>query len=398
MSRSAEAPLLLDTASVLLPDRNETLFLKACLGVETGRSWQDWRAGQPVLRNAIAGLPACKRLLPLLFFTLTHERIAIAQDELALLRVAATWEQRRAGRIDALLVGVLGALRGVSIEPALLKGMALAHMAYPKPSLRHCHDIDLLVPERQHNAAADAVADLGFSKKETEDLDDRKLVLIHKDGLPVSIHADLYPGNTHRTSVVEPRMIRTQLAGVSALTLAPGELLLFMASQLLAGRVRDRTSWVADAVFLLRVTKADDIDWRGLTDQARDRGLALVLLAMLAYLNAEFETAIPGPALAYLREQARETAVARDRLLFLLRQNPDIRTGAMFQYSGWRSRLDIARWIAVPTKAYMQNWCREKGLRWPLAWYALRPLRRLSIRIRALAGAARATTGNEELR
>lgn len=400
MSRPADAPLLLDTAAVLLPDRNETLFLKACLGVDTGRSWRDWRAVEPVLKNAIADAPACKRLLPLLFFTLTQKRVAVAHDDLALLRVAATWEQRRTGRIDALLVEILGALRELSIEPVLLKGIVLAHTAYPKLSLRHCHDIDLLIPAQRHEAAADALAGLGFSAQAIENPDDGKRVLIHKDGLPVSIHAALWPvGMPCSASSEAPTgTVRMELAGVSAQMLAPEELLLFMASQLLAGRIRDRTSWVADAVFLLRTTKVDNIDWTSLADRARDRDLALVLLAMLAYLDAEFETAIPGPALSYLREQARQTADTRDRLLFLLRQNPAIRTGVMLQNSGWRSRLDIVRWIAVPSNAYMRNWCRERGLRWPLAWYALRPLRRLSMRMRALAGSARTTSGSGEMR
>lgn len=398
MSSLPNAPLLLDTASVLLPDREETLFLKASLGVDTQRSWGDWRACKPDLNMAIASSPACKRLLPLLFFTLKRSGIAVAQGELALLRVAASWERQRAERVGSLLVDILATLKESSIEPVVLKGVALAHLAYPEPWLRHCHDLDLLIPEHQHSRAVEAISRLGFSRKKSETSNQAKLVLVHTDGLPVSIHAGLYPDfSTFSCIGSSPGAIRAKIGGVLALVLAPEEILLFMAAQLLAGRIRDRTSWVVDTVFLLRATKADDIDWTALADEARDRGLALVLLAMLTYLDAEFDAQIPELALLSLCRKARLGPEARDRLLFLLRKNPGIGSSTMLGVSGWRSRIDVMRWMAVPTRTYMQGWCREKGLRWSLVWYVLRPLRRLFKKTLVVAGRMRKAPVNKGL-
>lgn len=390
MSRHTE-PLLLDTTAVLLPDRTETLFLKACLGVETNASWTKLRADLPDLKAMIAGAPAFKRLLPLLFHTLTRDGITVAPSDLAVLRLASAWEERRAARIDELLRDIAGALADCTIEPVLVKGVALAHGAYPKPALRHCHDIDLLIPVHQREMAADAMCRLGFSGRGAKTPEDGRLVLVHTDGLPVSIHSDL-------AGVPPSRLVRSGIASISTRIVAPEDLLLFLAAQLLAGRVRDRTSWVVDMVLMLRATPAVEIDWPYLVDKASERDLALVLLAMTTYLDIEFGTAIPTPALAHLREAARMGPEARDRTLSRLRQNPRVSASQIMKASGWRSRLDVIRWMTVPTSAYLQIWCREKGLRWSPSWYALRPLRRLSMQAFPPNGTARNTAKGEDLR
>lgn len=398
MSRSAPTPTLLDTITVLLPVRNETLFVKACLGIDTDRSWRGWRASEPELKEAIAnGAPACKRLLALLFNTLMREGIEVPPADLGILRLAATWEERRARRVASLLADVLRVLRENAIEPVASKGIALAHLAYPKPSLRHCHDIDLIVPASELETAAEAISRIGFTAKRTERSSCTEIVLVHEDGLPVVIHAGLPLGVT--TCPPTPlKTIRADIAGNSVLILDPTELLMFLATQLIAGRMRDRISWVVDAVLLLRQVGTDKVDWASLTESARNHGLSLVLLAMLSYLNAEFAVAIPDAVIDRLGRQAREDPLeVRDRLLFVLRRNPEASSSKMFQYSGWRSRLDIIRWTVVPTNAYMRSWCREKGLHWSLAWYVLRPFRRLSIHVLSVCGMARAATDSKDL-
>ena len=83
-------PLLLDTIGVLLPSPNETLFLKTCLGVRTEETWRQWQADERGLRSVLAGgNPAYKRLLPLLYDTLTRNEVAIDENDLSALRLAA---------------------------------------------------------------------------------------------------------------------------------------------------------------------------------------------------------------------------------------------------------------------------------------------------------------------
>jgi hypothetical protein len=63
--------------------------------------------------------------------------------------------QRELGR-------VLGALAAADVPVVVLKGMALAHTAYPDPSTRAMLDIDLLVPEDRWQAARGALIGVGL--------------------------------------------------------------------------------------------------------------------------------------------------------------------------------------------------------------------------------------------
>jgi hypothetical protein len=56
----------------------------------------------------------------------------------------------------------------------------------------------------------------------------------------------------------------------------------------------------------------------------------------------------------------------------------------MIRRSGWRSRLEIARWLLAPSPAFLRAWCVQNGLRWSPAWYVGRPVRGLALRAAAL--------------
>jgi hypothetical protein len=60
------------------------------------------------------------------------------------------------------LRGILRALEARAIPAVVLKGMVLAHTAYPEPSTRPMMDVDLLVPPDRLGAARQVLLDLGF--------------------------------------------------------------------------------------------------------------------------------------------------------------------------------------------------------------------------------------------
>jgi hypothetical protein len=60
------------------------------------------------------------------------------------------------------LRGALAALDGAGIQVIVLKGMALAHLVYPDPTLRPMQDIDLWVPPDRLDPAASALRGAGF--------------------------------------------------------------------------------------------------------------------------------------------------------------------------------------------------------------------------------------------
>jgi hypothetical protein len=299
------------------------------------------------------------------------------------------WEERRAAKITSNLSIILQALAAVAIEPVVSKGVAVAHLAYPKASLRHCHDIDLLLPAARVKNAIERLQRIGFAADRQEETGPA-YVLVNQGGLPVSLHTELLPSDFPGAdpAAVMERAHRVKVAGLPSRALGPADLLALMAAQLVAGLVRDRTSWVVDAAFFLRNTAVTEGDWQESVETAARAGLSLPLLSMLSYLRTELNFAIPDHALAQLAGQASAgPPAARDRMLALVRGNSSIRFGDMIDVSGWRSRLDMVRWLVAPSPSYLRAWCRRKGLPWSRAWYIARPFRRL----KALTGASLAT-------
>ncbi len=64
--------------------------------------------------------------------------------------------------LDTTRVQIDTAMRDANIPTIWLKGIALAHSAYPEPWLRPMSDLDVLVPHEQRNLALTTVESLGF--------------------------------------------------------------------------------------------------------------------------------------------------------------------------------------------------------------------------------------------
>jgi hypothetical protein len=67
-----------------------------------------------------------------------------------------------------VLRSIIAAFDRADIPALVLKGAALANLAYPHPSLRPMSDLDLLVPESQVRRAQDRLATLGFDASWSE--------------------------------------------------------------------------------------------------------------------------------------------------------------------------------------------------------------------------------------
>jgi hypothetical protein len=364
-----------------------TLFLKACLGVGTAENWHLWRSGRPDLKTALSGDRAkVKRQLPLLAHALEREGIEVDEPTRAVLRLACLWEERRTVQVHAILAETLATLAGAGVTPVLLKGVALADTAYPKPALRHCHDVDLWVDTRELARAAHALTRIGFGEIGANGRRQATRCLARDDGLPINLHSELHSAAFSRAldTGIRARTSIVTIAGVPTRILSPPDTILQLCAQLAAGGCHSAT-WVADAVILLRARPLTPDDWRVLSTNAEDGGLALPLYVMLEYLRSEFASRIPGPVLEAMRDRvARTPAADRDSLLAAMRRGPAGRLAEMIRRSGWRSRLEIARWLLAPSPAFLRVWCSQNGLRWSPAWYVGRPVRGLALRAAAL--------------
>ena len=102
MSLRRREPRLADCVGGILPARDVTLFLKACLDVGTAENWHLW-SRRPDLKTALSGSrPKVKRLLPLLAHALEREGIEVDEPTRAVLRLACLWEERRTVQVRAI--------------------------------------------------------------------------------------------------------------------------------------------------------------------------------------------------------------------------------------------------------------------------------------------------------
>ncbi len=112
-----------------------------------------------------------------------------------------------------------------------------------------------------------------------------------------------------------------------------------------------------------------------LVDGARTGGLALPLFVMLSYLRREIAAPVPEATLERLAADAAGSGAAqRDAIIAALRSGPRGRAKAVSRASGWRSRGALARWLLLPSPAYLRWWCAQSGRRWTPLWYLGRPL------------------------
>jgi hypothetical protein len=103
-------------------------------------------------------------------------------------------------RLERMLCDAAEVLDGASIEYRALKGPVLAHTVYRDPSLRSFGDVDVLVRDREFDAAIDALRVLGFHRRFVEPrpgFDARfakGACLERDDGLELDLHRTLAPG------------------------------------------------------------------------------------------------------------------------------------------------------------------------------------------------------------
>ncbi len=110
----------------------------------------------------IPNLAEAHGLAPLVYIHLAAANIAVPESVERELQ-ARNMQHSHANRVRArALAEILAAFEEEGIDLLVLKGMAMAHMVYPRPHLRPMSDIDLLVSETEAGRGQDLLARLGF--------------------------------------------------------------------------------------------------------------------------------------------------------------------------------------------------------------------------------------------
>lgn len=187
-----------------------------------------------------------------------------------------------------LLARIDAALAARGLEGIALKGALLGERLYATPSARVCSDVDLLIAERDIDAALEALRALGYRHHADDPVEQRfradhhHLHLSHSAALPVELHFHAYRG-FGQTLASEPLLARKErFREFTALgVLAPADELVYLAVHAAAHRFT-RLSWLYELNLLAARLSADEIALAA--SRAEETGFARVVAFAAALL------------------------------------------------------------------------------------------------------------------
>ena len=305
-----------------------------------------------------------ERLAPILYVAL-RGGAAPAQ---VLARLRASW---MAAECQQLLAGkqlrdIVGAFNDAGIQTIVLNGPALAASYYPDPALRPFIDLDLLVRRADRERALEILFGQGY----THETPGRSLdhvpaaYLAAPDGsglLPVDLHwecvAQSAAGRAAEQAADEiwSRAVRAPAWGDAARTLAPEDLLIYLAANFAIHHTLTGALWQLDLGLVLQRHRGT-LDWDAIVARARRWGAASAVYFSLRSVGDQLGVPAPTPAMNRLRPgDLRVTLI--DRL-----QRPEVPGPARLEYLIGVAMLDrysdIARTLAsglVPPPGWLRS-------------------------------------------
>jgi len=181
----------------------QTLLLQACLldGDRASSAWAEWlRSTEDPVEFIRCDNSGIRRLLPLLYHASRNFDTQIDGMLGTCLRAAHMREQLRMKIYLEILWLVVDALSDQAIEAIFLNGSALAGTVYPRPEMRHCHDIDILIDRAEWARAISVLEAAGLL---LTGQDDQTVQLEHASQLPIKLHGDLRYQQQARTGFEE---------------------------------------------------------------------------------------------------------------------------------------------------------------------------------------------------
>ncbi|HJV08950.1 MAG TPA: nucleotidyltransferase family protein, partial [Acidimicrobiales bacterium] len=268
--------------SPLLPTAEQTLLLRACLHEREGTAaWTALgrRLGPDGLGPLLTGN---RRLLPLLHRAATVDPGGFGLDADLQRRLAAV-ALREKLRSTAFRRGaheVVGLLAQGGHDVLVLRGAALAELAYPDPYLRHCHDLDLLT-------RGAGVTDAGLAGR----------AMLHPSAFS-------HPRAQADDRPLWDRSLALALGGHPARVMSPADLLVHVCGHAYLSGSRASLAWATDAWFTLAAWP--DLDWDLVLATADERHLGLGLGLLLGYAGEQLGAPVPAVVLDALRRSRVE--------------------------------------------------------------------------------------------
>ncbi|MBN1201876.1 MAG: nucleotidyltransferase family protein [Anaerolineae bacterium] len=260
------------------------------------------------------------------------------------------------------------ALAAANIPALWLKGIALAHMIYPQPTLRPMSDLDVLIPYEQRRDALAVVEGLGYQHpdphKVVSGFDDSQMhhyVLIGGGNIIIELHhqlasRDVMPDPAQTAWFwTQTQPLTVENAGPdSFLTLTPTAHLLHLCTHSIAqhgeGQVRLQQHF---DVHLLITNEA--INWPLVIDQAVELKWTYAVERALTLVSRLFGTPVPKAVITALhtRRPSGEDVSTAVRL-----REPDSRWVLLrrrLRRLPPQQRLVLVAALIFPSRTYMQN-------------------------------------------
>jgi len=213
---------------------------------------------------------------------------------------------RQSMQIEVAGLEVAQALSSLGIEYRVLKGMALAHTAYPDPSLRSFRDVDVLVRSNQIDRAVAQLLAMGAVRLQPElregyDARFAKSVTFRLDRVEIDLHRVLSPGPFGVWSAPSELFLlprQYEVAGQTLDTLDPTDHLVHACYHVALGQVTPVLANLFD-VAALATSESNDIDFDRFTETiTRWRGAAVIKRAV-RLVEARIEVELPEAMEAY---------------------------------------------------------------------------------------------------
>jgi hypothetical protein len=267
-------------------------------------------------------------------------------------------------RIEHLLLDVFDRLAAAGIDARVLKGVALAHIAYPEPSWRVFGDVDVLVPSDAFTRSAQILSEaLGLRRAVPElraGFDNRfgkEVLLKSRNGLELDVHRTFVEGALGLT-LFAPDLFATSgmcdIGGRQLPTLPAPQLLLHAAYAAVLGDWPPRLSSIRDVAEVLIKLNPDADTVLELAERWRARGV----LAQAITTSFDLLSPVPRPPLL---DWARSYRAGPFERLLLASHLGSARAytrhaTALLTVPGVSGKLSYVRAIAWPQRAYLE--CR----------------------------------------
>lgn len=289
--------LLSELRRQLLPSPPQTLIARVCLAAPPAAqaAWGEWIESNPNPVTALAHpRSGARRLLPLLHRAVSQQDLPAPREVKTYLRTAALRDELRYENFRKTARLALQALVAAGVEPVALKGAALAESYYPHPSLRHSHDLDLLVRESDFGRATECLERAGWRRRSTiAAARHHHRSLVHPGGLAVCLHSRLLrlPHLGPRPEEIDAVTIRGDAFGVAVRKFNPQASLAAVCAQAGCHPSRITLNWISDAFFLLAGNPA--FDWSTCVRYVREWQVSLPAAITVRYLADALGAPVP---------------------------------------------------------------------------------------------------------